>query len=175
MNGEGLVYTGIPSKEELASCPGVPSEERLRKGRTAVIECVQQIPCNPCVAACPFGGISMKGGITGLPVLNGEICTGCGKCVPRCPGLAIFLVDLTYSEAEATVDFPYEYLPLPKKGDVVDAVDRAGQRICSGRVVQVQDSPGCDGTRVIRLAVPREYAGEVRSMGLLEKTNSGNG
>ncbi|MDR1587858.1 MAG: 4Fe-4S binding protein [Treponema sp.] len=171
---EGLVYTGVPSKEELAACPGVPGAERLGRGRVAVIECVQRIPCNPCVAACPFGAISISGGITELPVLNGEVCTGCGKCVPRCPGLAIFLVDMTYSETEAAVDFPYEYLPLPAKGDTVDAVNRAGERVCSGRVLQALDSPGYDGTRVIRLAVPKEYAGEVRSMGFLKRTGSGN-
>jgi Fe-S-cluster-containing hydrogenase component 2 len=174
MYSESLVYTGIPSREELASCPGVPGEERLRKGRVAVIECVQRIPCNPCVAACPFGAISINGGITELPVLNGEICTGCGKCVPRCPGLAIFLVDMTYSETEATVDFPYEYLPLPREGDTVAALNRAGERVCSGRVIRVLDSPGCDGTQVIRLALPRKYAGEVRSMGPLEQADSGN-
>ena len=28
----GIVYDGVPSKEELASCPGVPSEERMRQG-----------------------------------------------------------------------------------------------------------------------------------------------
>ena len=34
----GIVYDGVPSKEELASCPGVPSEERMRQGRVAVID-----------------------------------------------------------------------------------------------------------------------------------------
>ena len=39
---KGVMYTGIPSPEELAACPGVPSEERMAKGRVAVIECVQE-------------------------------------------------------------------------------------------------------------------------------------
>jgi Fe-S-cluster-containing hydrogenase component 2 len=160
----GVAYTGFPSGEELASCPGIPSPERMAKGRTAFIECVQPIPCNPCVDACPFGAISITKNITELPVLDGERCTGCGNCVPRCPGLAIFLVDLTYSDSEATVDFPYEYLPLPEEGAVVEAVDRSGKIICPGRVLRVFRSPSCEGTTVIRLAVPREYAGEARSM-----------
>ena len=54
----GIVYDGVPSKEELASCPGVPSEERMRQGRVAVIECVQEIPCNPCSFLCKFNAIT---------------------------------------------------------------------------------------------------------------------
>jgi Fe-S-cluster-containing hydrogenase component 2 len=161
---EGVAYTGFPSKEELASCPGMPSAERMAKGRTALIECVQPIPCNPCVKACPSGAIVIEGNITGLPVLDGDRCTGCGVCVPRCPGLAIFLVDLNYSAAEATVDFPYEYLPLPETGAAVEAVDRSGKTLCPGRVVQVLCPPANEGTAVIRLAIPKEYAGEVRSL-----------
>ena len=42
---EGIIYTGVPSKEELAAAPGVPSRERMEKGRVACIECVQEIPC----------------------------------------------------------------------------------------------------------------------------------
>jgi Fe-S-cluster-containing hydrogenase component 2 len=134
------------------------------KGRIAVIECFQPIPCNPCVKACPFGAIAIEGNITGLPVLDGERCTGCGNCVPRCPGLAIFLVDLSYSDSEATVDFPYEYLPLPEAGAVVEAVDRSGKTLCSGRVLQALRPSSNEGTTVIRLAIPKEYAGEIRSM-----------
>ena len=29
---EGVKFTGVPSAEELANCPGVPSEERKKKG-----------------------------------------------------------------------------------------------------------------------------------------------
>ena len=45
---EGVRYTGVRTKEELKNCPGVPSEARMRKGRVACVECVQEIPCNPC-------------------------------------------------------------------------------------------------------------------------------
>lgn len=55
----GIVYDGVPSKEELASCPGVPSEERMRQGRVDVIECVQEIPCNSCSFSCKFNAITI--------------------------------------------------------------------------------------------------------------------
>ncbi len=44
----------------------------------------------------------------------------------KCPGLAIFIIDETYSETEATVLLPYEYLPLPKEGDYVTGLNRGG-------------------------------------------------
>lgn len=36
-----------------------------------------------CVAACPFGALSM--GDDGLPVVDERFCTGCGTCVSVCP------------------------------------------------------------------------------------------
>ncbi len=33
-------------------------------------------------------------------------------CVSNCPGLSIVVVDETYSEKEALVKIPYEFLPL---------------------------------------------------------------
>ena len=110
MINKGVAYTGIPSEEELRTCPGVPSIERMKKGRVACIECVQEIPCNPCESSCKFGAIAVGSCITNLPNLDEEKCVGCGMYVASCPGLAITLLDLSYSEAEGTVDFPFEYL-----------------------------------------------------------------
>ena len=44
-------------------------------------------------------------------------CIGCGMCVASCSGQAIFLVDETYEPGFATVTLPYEFLPLPEKGE----------------------------------------------------------
>lgn len=161
---EGAAYTGVPSAEELANCPGVPSQERMRRGRVACIECVQEIPCNPCEDSCRFGAITIGEQITALPQLHEEKCTGCGVCVANCPGLAITVLDRSYSETEATIDFPFEYLPLPQKGDIVDAVSRSGEVLCRGRILRVAKSVSYAGTAVIRMAVPQEYIDDVRSM-----------
>jgi Fe-S-cluster-containing hydrogenase component 2 len=161
---EGVVYTGIPSAAELAVCPGIPSRERLGRGRVAVIECVQEIPCNPCESACRFGAIQIGEQITALPRLDGERCTGCGLCVALCPGLAITVIDKSFSAAEATVDFPFEYLPLPAKGDIVDACNRGGEPVCKGRVEAVKKTAVYAGTAVVSIAVPKEFAEEVRTM-----------
>ena len=163
-NLEGVRKTGIPSKEELEASPGYPTSEALQRGPIVVIECVQDIPCNPCEMACPKGAIRVGNPITRLPVFDAEKCDGCGTCIPVCPGQAIFRVDTTYSENEAAVSFPYEYLPIPKKGEPVDGVNRAGEVICKAEVLRVQKPKKYDHTAVITVAVPKHLAMAVRSM-----------
>lgn len=159
-----ILKVGYPCMEELRKVPGFPSEERMRKGPVAVIECVQEIPCNPCQAACPKKAITIGENITHLPVLDQEVCIGCGICISRCPGLAIFVVNKAYSEEEATISFPFEYAGLPAEGDIVQAVNRAGKVVCEGRVVSVKNPPSNKHTPVVTLAIPQEFADEVRSM-----------
>jgi Fe-S-cluster-containing hydrogenase component 2 len=109
----------------------LPSEERQRRGPVAVIECIQEIPCDPCVGACKFDAISMDG-INGIPRVDFAKCTGCMSCLKVCPGLAIFIQDL--SKAKPSVTVPYEYLPLPVKGGTVTLLGRDGASLGSARV-----------------------------------------
>jgi len=159
-----LEKDGVLSPEELAELPGMPSKERLEQGAVAVIECAQEIPCNPCEKACPSGAIRVGEPITNLPTLIEDKCTGCGLCIPLCPGLAIFVVDMTYSDQEATVQLPYEFLPLPKRGETVKALDREGRVVCPARVVKVLNPKGFDHTAVITIAVPKDQAMNVRNI-----------
>lgn len=161
---EGVRFTGIPSQDELLKSPGVPSRDRLEKGPVAYIECVQNIPCNPCEKACPFGAITVGQPITNLPELNEDKCTGCGVCLPSCPGLAIFRVHLNYSDTTSLVEFPYEYYPLPEKGDIVPAGDRGGEYLADGKVIAVKNPKTNDGTSVITLEVPKEHCLMVRTI-----------
>src|SRR5512136_1764704 len=110
--------TGILSITDLQ----VPKKKQLEKG-VAILECVQEIPCNPCVESCPVHAISMKD-INAPPVNDFEKCIGCTKCVGVCPGLAIFVIKTIGKKALVTL--PYEFVPIPKVGDVVKALDRTG-------------------------------------------------
>ncbi|MGM0602424.1 MAG: 4Fe-4S binding protein [Bacillota bacterium] len=165
----GLSDKGFLSTEELKKRGRYPSEERFKKGPVAVIECSQEIPCNPCESSCNFGAIGVGKPITNLPELDEEKCTGCGLCVAACPGLAIFIIDKTFSENLSTVSFPYEYPILPEKGDKVDAVDREGKYVCKGQVTKVITSKTFDKTPVVTISVPDKHIDNVRGMALLRK------
>ena len=52
-----LEQTGVLGREELAGLPGMPSAERMGRGPVVVIECAQEIPCNPCEGLCKQGAI----------------------------------------------------------------------------------------------------------------------
>lgn len=159
-----LIDTGYLEFDELKEIQKLPSEERYAEGPVAVIECVQEIPCNPCEAACKFGAIKVGSPITNLPTMIHEKCTGCGACVSKCPGLSIFVVNKVYSETTAAVSFPYEYIPTPETGMNVKAVNRKGEVVCDAKVVKVMNPPSFDHTPVITVEIPKEYADEVRSI-----------
>lgn len=46
-----------------------------------------------CVKSCPFGALAMSG--AGLPVVDPDKCTGCGKCETVCPKKVITMMPLT--------------------------------------------------------------------------------
>jgi len=156
-----LTSTGIPTKEDLAAV--TPSGERFSRGPVALAECFQKIPCNPCADACKRNAIVLKD-INDLPKVDFEKCNGCGTCILQCPGLAIFVVDKTYSESHAVVRLPYEFLPIPQKGQKACGLDRTGEERGWFEVVKVISGGKKNKTVVIWLAVPQDLAMEVRSV-----------
>ena len=155
-----LAVNGIPTREDLR--PVLPTTGRLQQGPVAVIECFQQIPCNPCAEACPRGAITMPGSISERPVFDDSKCNGCGLCVTRCPGLAIFVIDYSWSPEAALLKIPYEFAPLPELGEAVDAIDRAGKIVGKATVQRVQRQD--NRTTVLWLAVDKAIAMDVRNI-----------
>ena len=145
----------------------LPSEEIMKKGPVVIIECVEDIPCDPCVENCRNKAI-IKDSLTAAPAVDYEKCTGCALCVAACPGLAIFVVDNS-REDKALVYIPYEMLPAPRKGDKGDALDRSGKRIGSAEVEQVRQE--AHGTTVLGILVEKDLAMNVRSIKIPEKSN----
>jgi len=157
-----LEKTGVPTPEDLAKV--YPSKERLDRGAVAILECFQLIPCDSCCGACKRGAIKEFKDINDLPEIDFDICNGCGLCISECPGLAIFVVDQTYSEKEALVKIPYEFLPLPEKGEAVDALSRQGERVSEAKVVDIRKFKG--KANVIGIAVSKELSLDVRNIRL---------
>ena len=131
---------------------------------------MSKIPCNPCEEACPYGAITVGQPITNLPVLDQDKCIGCGTCIAACPGLAIFVVNGSKEKAE--VSFPFEYYPLPKRGDVVECVDRKGNFVVKGKILRIVKPPKYDSTAVITVEIPLEYLNIVRSIKRLRGAKS---
>lgn len=141
-----------------------PREQwETKKNGYVVIECPQRIPCNPCATSCPAGAVAPFKDINDVPWVDYTKCTGCALCVARCPGLACFVIDLTYSENEAIIKLPHEFLPVPAKGEKVKCLDRRGQEVANGTVKAVAEPFG-DRTRVVSVIIPKELAGDIRAV-----------
>lgn len=167
---EGLSRKGYLSEQELENSPGVPSRERRRRGAVAVIECVQDIPCNPCETSCKAEAITVGEDITALPRLDGDKCIGCRTCIPICPGQAIFMVDESLPDGRAAVTMPYEFLPLPEKGEVVTALDRSGAELGDATVTEARKTDRMDQTALVTIEVPIDWSMKARAFRLRRYT-----
>ncbi|WGS64835.1 FAD-dependent oxidoreductase [Marinitoga aeolica] len=144
-----LHRTGVPEKEMIENI--IPKDSN----RFAIMECFQNIPCNPCVASCPTNAISMDS-LNGIPKLDEKKCIGCGNCVAVCPGLAIFVVD----KKKESVLLPYEFLPVPEKGEMVEIMDREGNFLEKNIVLNVRKMK--DKTNLIEVKVSKENINNAR-------------
>ncbi len=165
MLSDKLTSCGIADHSDIPA--SWPSEERLKKGPVVVVECFQEIPCNPCETSCPRQAIVVGENINDLPKVDHAKCNGCTICVSRCPGLAIFVIDVNYSETESLVTMPYEFLPLPEKGDTVSALDRAGKECCRAKVVKVVNTKAQGKTPLVTLTIPRGMEKSIRFFKLI--------
>jgi len=143
-----------------------PAEERLAKGSVAIIECFQRIPCNPCFAACKRNAIKEFEDINDLPSIDHDICNGCGMCIAKCPGLAIMVVNAQYDTDNSLIKIPYEFVPLPEKGQIVNGLDREGNYVCDVIIIDILNSKVLDKTPIISFSVPKEYLKIVRNISL---------
>ena len=155
-----LEKTGIPTQSQIESV--FPDETRLQQGPVAVIECFQLIPCDPCATSCPQQAIQPFIDINSIPVIDNHKCNGCGICITKCPGLAIMVVDMTWSESRALIKLPYEFRPLPEAGQIVHALDRAGAIIAKAEVVRVTLPKS--KTPIVSIAVDKALVKAVRNI-----------
>jgi Fe-S-cluster-containing hydrogenase component 2 len=97
--------------------------------------------------------------INAPPINDYEKCIGCTKCVGICPGLAIFVVKI--KDGKAFVTLQYEFLPAPKVGDKVEALNRKGAKVGIGIVRRVVKQ---GKTMVITVEIDEDLAMDVRNI-----------
>lgn len=138
-----------------------------RTGRI-IIECPQHIPCNPCADACRTRAIR-KENLNALPAYDETKCTGCRQCLAACPGQAIFYLEEDADSAYMT--FPYEYLPLPVRGQRVTAVDANGIELGMATVENVSNPKSYNLTPLVTIRMPLPEGRGARSIKRLQEDN----
>ncbi len=147
-----LNKTGVPTKEQVLS--RFFDQEVMIKPK-AILECYEDIPCNPCETSCPFDAIVIGENINTQPQLIPDVCTGCGICVTSCPGLAIIVAQLVGDRAVFKI--PYEFLPVPQKGEVWLGINRQGNVICDAKIESILLNKKQDHTALVTVSVPGLY------------------
>ncbi|MDD3126249.1 MAG: 4Fe-4S binding protein [Candidatus Izemoplasmatales bacterium] len=147
-----LDKTGVATPEQVKS--RFPQPEQLLKPK-AIIECYEDIPCNPCSTSCPFHAIEIGDDINNQPQLNVDLCTGCGICVTSCPGLAIMTAEIRNNLAIFKI--PYEFLPYPEPNSIWNGVNRDGKVICDANIVKVLLTNKQDKTVLVTVSVDKKY------------------
>lgn len=156
---ETLLTKGYIADDEITRFPGYRDIAQVHP----VLECTQNIPCNPCQTACKRGCISIGDHITSLPICVEEnSCVDCGMCVASCSGQAIFLVKQNIEEKSAEITIPYEFLPLPEVGEKGYGLSRSGEVLCDALITRVRDSKAYDGTVLVTMKVPIEMTDKAR-------------
>ena len=129
-----------------------------------VIRCVQEIPCNPCVEACPKGWVRLESeSIMSLPHWEQE-CVGCLKCAVVCPGLAITVVDRRFdaSGKTAQVWVPWEIDDSRVSvGKEVRLTGFEGKEVGSGIVRHIRSLKWMDKRKMVQVEVEANLATKV--------------
>lgn len=147
-----LDKNGVATPEQVRS--RFPEENQLCKPK-AILECYEDIPCNPCSTSCPFHAIEIGEDINKQPHLLIDLCTGCGICVTSCPGLAIVTAEIR--EDRAVFKIPYEMLPIPKGQEIWQGIDRNGKVICDALIEKVMVNAKQDKTLLVTVSVDKQY------------------
>ena len=71
---------------------------------------------------------------------------------------------LFVSHNMAAIEMPYEYRPLPEKGETVIALDRAGQKIGEAVITAIKQTKKMDQTATVIVELPREWSMTARAI-----------
>jgi ferredoxin len=138
--------------------------EKAAAGTVAVVDCREEIPCNPCEEACRRGAIVVGEDICAPPRYDPDSCDGCGRCVALCPGMAVFLLDRSGGDGKAHITVAYEMREDMKVGAEAWAMDGEGKPLGRGKIIRATNMGGKGGTALVTLEVPEVWALKVRGV-----------
>ncbi len=172
IKGQKTLASGYITLDDLRKVGNIPPNKILEERPVPIIEDIEEIPCTPCRDVCPTGAIIMPS-MNDPPKVMWEACTGCTLCVQACPGLAITLVNISFSRKVlkrndiALVSIPYEMIPVPERGDRVRVYDRGHNYLCDSEVYSVIKSIKF-GTIVVNVLVPKQYALQAKHLEVIK-------
>lgn len=156
----------MPANEEGKGTDSPRNEawQQALNGPVAVVDCREEIPCNPCEEACRKGAITIGDDICATPLYRPEDCDGCAKCVSLCPGMAVFILDRSAGGDGARLTVPYEMRDELKAGDEAWALDGEGNSLGKVKILNVTGGAKKGQTRLVKMEVPEEWALKVRGV-----------
>jgi ferredoxin len=144
----------------MLSFGGTP--KRLEAERVvAAIDCIENIGCRVCQKACPAHAIQIDRP-KNLFLLE-DVCTGCGVCVQVCPSEVPVMISGETSQSFTTMIFTYREKLKLKKLDKIDLLNRKGDLLAHGRVIDLFIE---DGTPLYKVEVPSHLVWDARSIRL---------
>jgi ferredoxin len=152
----------------IRSFDGVPQTEH-RARLVASVECIEPIPCNTCMTACPEGAIEIGRVPREAKVLTESKCFSCGVCVASCPSSAIVMMHEKGEHATSSLVLPWRGARPWKVGEFAVAVNRRGESLGNVRVTALP-TPPATGTgihqpsRLVQVDVPTHLLWEVRGL-----------
>ena len=160
----------------LKSKPGKTTHHKIQIEHPTVrpiIHCYQEIPCDPCSVVCPIHKISIPTENLLRPpeyLKSGLDCLNCEKCLITCPGLAITIIDTREDNDFAIVSIPFEF-NIDRIKDQVVVTNEEGDPIYLAEVIAIKESKKRNHTKIVKVRVPIENAGEVAGIQLHSSVN----
>jgi bacterioferritin-associated ferredoxin len=74
----------------------------------------------------------------------------------------MFWVDMDHAPGLAEVTIAYEMLPVPRKGDVWQAMDREGRMLGEATITRVNSARSLDRKHLVSFSVPKALAAKAR-------------
>jgi glycine/D-amino acid oxidase-like deaminating enzyme/Pyruvate/2-oxoacid:ferredoxin oxidoreductase delta subunit/bacterioferritin-associated ferredoxin len=136
----------------------IGSENFTGNETLAIINCDEDIPCNPCAISCKFDSIKINKNITQQPTINYELCKGCGLCLPKCPGRAIRMLQYNFTDTESLLTIPFEFEPYPKQNQKVSIVNYDGNFLANGTIQKTKPPKSKTDCGTISIIIPKKHA-----------------